>query len=216
AQRGQAQRENREPMVEILPEIALADRLRQVDVARADDPDVDRLSMGAAEAPHRALLEHLEQLGLQRLGQETDLVEEDRAAMRGLEEPGLGASRVGVRAALVAEQLGFQEGLRNRGAVDVDERPRGSGAGSVQQTGQEPLAGAGVALDQDRGRTMTAVTASEKTSYVVAKRLDRRTFAEESREHVHGAQYLTPPARRTVRRRALGAALRRRAPRAEP
>ena len=51
--------------------------------------DVDRLAARAAEAPHRALLDAPSAACLQRDRQEPDLVEEQRAAVRGLEEAGL-------------------------------------------------------------------------------------------------------------------------------
>ena len=50
-----------------------------------------------------------------------------RAAVGGLEEPRLGLARVRERAALEAEQLRLEQGLGDRGAVDVDERPAGRG-----------------------------------------------------------------------------------------
>ena len=53
-----------------------------------------------------------------------DLVEEDGAAVGGLEQAALLLPRVGERAPLVAEQLALEQLLGQRRAGDVDERPR--------------------------------------------------------------------------------------------
>ena len=76
---------------------------------RRDDAHVDRERLGAADALERALLEHAQQLGL-RLGRHVaDLVEEDRAAVRGLEAADAARVGAGERALLVAEELALEE-----------------------------------------------------------------------------------------------------------
>ena len=82
-------------------------------------------SAGSARVLPRRLtdtiLERLEQLDLQGVGHQPDLVEKDRAAMRDLQQSGLGLSGVGKRATLEPEELGFEQRVGNRRAVDVDE-----------------------------------------------------------------------------------------------
>ena len=78
--------------------------------------------LGAANRPELALLQHPQQLGLQPQRHLADLVEQDRAAVRQLEQALAPGARAGERAALVAEELGLQELGRNRRAVDLDER----------------------------------------------------------------------------------------------
>ena len=51
-----------------------------------------------------------------------DLVEEQRAALRGLEQAAAVGDRAGERALLVAEQLGLEQALGDRAAVDRHER----------------------------------------------------------------------------------------------
>ena len=51
-----------------------------------------------------------------------DFVEENRAAVRGLEAAQAVAVGAGEAAASVAEELGFEQGLGDRRAVDGDER----------------------------------------------------------------------------------------------
>ena len=113
--------------------------------------DVDRLGLGAAEAADGAVLEDGEELGLDRFGQQADLVEEERAPVRGVKEAGLGVAGVGEGAPLVAEQLGFEQRLRDRRTVDVHKGAAPPGPHAMHEPGDEPLAGAGLALDEDRG-----------------------------------------------------------------
>jgi len=74
------------------------------------------------------------------VGQIADLVEDQCAVVRGLDLAGRGFRGAGERAALVAEQLAFQQVVRDRGAVDGHEAPRPL-AGGVQTLGQHFLAG---------------------------------------------------------------------------
>ena len=53
-----------------------------------------------------------------------DLVEQERAAVGDLELAGAVGDRAGEGAAHVAEQLALRRGLRQRRAVDVDQRRR--------------------------------------------------------------------------------------------
>ena len=161
AQRRQGQRQHRQPMIEVLAEPPRAHRSPEVLVRRGENPGVHRLVARGPEPPHRPLLEHLEELGLQRLGQEPDLVEEDRPAVRGLEEARLRAPRVRERAALEAEHLGLEEGLGDRRAVDVHERPVRARARAMDHPGQEPLAGSGLPFDQDRRQPADVLLALE-------------------------------------------------------
>ena len=58
----------------------------EIGVGGADDPRVHGLGACGPEPAHGLLLQHLEQLRLERLRQEPDLVEKDGAAVSGLEE----------------------------------------------------------------------------------------------------------------------------------
>ena len=66
--------------------------------------------------------------------------------------PGLRGDRAGEGALLVAEQLALDERLRDGGAVDLDERAFVRGGVLVDRAGDELLAGAGLAGDEDGGR----------------------------------------------------------------
>ena len=80
--------------------------------------------------------------------QRADLVEEDRAAVGQRELAALGHRRAGEGAADVAEQLRFEQRLRNRRAVDLDERHVALRAAVVDEPRHHLLARAGFAGDQ--------------------------------------------------------------------
>ena len=146
----QAHRDHREAMVEVRAEATLASARLQVLAGRRDDPHVDRHAARRSQAPHRAFLEDREELGLGLRREQPHLVEEQRPAARLLHEPRLGVLRVRERAALEAEQLGFEEVRRDRRAVDGDEGALGPRAGAVKHAGHHALADPGLAQEEDR------------------------------------------------------------------
>jgi hypothetical protein len=87
AQRRQMDAEDVEPIVQVAPELLERDELPEILVGRRDDADVDVDGVLAADAQELALLEHAQELGLRRDRHLADLVEEDGAAVRELEEP---------------------------------------------------------------------------------------------------------------------------------
>ena len=105
----------------------------------------------AAEAHELALLEHAQQLGLDRRRHLADLVEEQHAAVGLLDASRLGGDRAGERAALVAEQLRLEQLVGQRRAVDRDERPVAAARRVVDEPRHDFLAGARLAGQQHRG-----------------------------------------------------------------
>ena len=108
-QRRQLQFDRVEPVVEVLAELAGADQRRQVGVGRADHAHLDLALAVAAQALEAAGLEHAQQLHLPGRRQRADLVEEQRAAVGGLELALARALRAGVGAGLGAEQFGLDQ-----------------------------------------------------------------------------------------------------------
>ena len=86
-------------------------------------------------------------------GKQPDLVEEQRPAMRDLEEPGLGLARVRERAALVAEQLGLEQGSGIAAQLTSTNGAARAGARPVHGPRDEALARAGLAAQEDRRGT---------------------------------------------------------------
>ena len=171
--------EHGETVVEVLPESPLAGGRREVHVRGGDDPDIHRLAVRRAEPADHTLLDHLEELGLETLGQEPDLVEEERALVRGLEEAPLGLSRVREGAALVAEHLRLEERVRDGGAVDVDEGAARAGAGAMEGLSDEALPRSRLALDENRGEPSNIGGARDEPRDPLPDRGDRRTLADE-------------------------------------
>ena len=100
---------------------------------------------------HLALLQHAQQPHLGRGRHVADLVEEDGAAVRRLEQALLVAGGAGEAALHVAEQLALEQGLGQRRAVHRDERLVLARAAVVDGAGHQLLAGAALALDEHGG-----------------------------------------------------------------
>ena len=145
---GIGDREDRQPEVQVLAILTRRDRGLEVAVRRRHDADVHLQRHGAADAFEALLLQRAQDLRLQRQRQVADFVEEQRAAVRELELARLPRRRAGERALLVTEELGLEQRLGNRGAVDGDERSVGARAQHVQRAREQLLARAALAFDQ--------------------------------------------------------------------
>src|SRR5262249_22322881 len=133
------------------------------------------------------------ELRLQRLAEETNLVEEDGAALSGLQQPRFGPARIRKRSALETEHLGLEQGLGNRRAVHIHERRITPGAGAVQHSSEQSLARAGLAFNQDGRQPLGLALALEETDHAVAQRFDLRAVADQIAERrVHGAHHTAP------------------------
>ena len=104
---------------------------------------------GAAEALELALLQDAQELGLRCQAHLADLVEEQHAAGGQLDLPGLGLLCAREGAALVAEELGLEQLLGERRAVQRDERAAFARGGLVDEARDDFLARAGLAADHD-------------------------------------------------------------------
>ena len=103
----------------------------------------------AAERADLGPLDGAEQLGLQRDVEIPDLVDEQRAAARLLEEPPVGRDGAGESAPLVPEERRFDEVGRNGGAIEDDERAACAVAPFVERLGEQLFAGPRLALDDE-------------------------------------------------------------------
>src|SRR5262245_10845893 len=97
-----------------------------------------QLRARASQPPHHAILDDLQEFGLERLAQEPDFIEEDGAGVSDLEEPGLGVLGAGERPALEAEELGLHERVGNGRAVDGDEGAPPAGPGGAGGSPRAP------------------------------------------------------------------------------
>ena len=112
---------------------------------------VDLARFRRSDSHHQPVGKHAQQLGLRSRRHLAGLVQKQRAFVGGLEQTLAGAVGAGERAALVAEQFAFEQGLGEGGAIDRDERLGGARAAAMDRAGDQFLAGAGLARDQHRG-----------------------------------------------------------------
>ena len=150
AQRRHADLDDVHAVKQVLAELALGDQRREILVSRRQDAHVDRRFPGLADRPHALLLDDAQQLDLHVQRQVGDLVQEQRAALGGLDQALLVGDRAGEAALLVAEQLALHQLGRDRAAVHRHERPVAARAGIVDQVRDQLFAGAGLAIDMYR------------------------------------------------------------------
>ena len=89
---------------------------------RADYPHVHGDRLRASEPLDGAVLERAQNFRLRHRIHVADLVQKQRSARRQLEFSLLLLGRAGERATFVAEELGFDQRLRQRRTVDGDKR----------------------------------------------------------------------------------------------
>ena len=150
-QRRQGDLQDVEAIVEVLSKSPRLDLRSEIPNGRGDHADVDLLRFRVSDLSDLLFLQNPEELDLQAQRQLTNLVEEERATVRLLKEPVVGAGRVGEGPANVTEELAFEEVLRDRSAVHRDEGPSLSNADVVQRAGDELLAGPALSV-QENGR----------------------------------------------------------------
>ena len=151
AQGGHVDVEDVEAVVEIVAQLAAGDGFFGNLVGGGQDADIDGGFGLAAEAAQLAVFEDAEQLGLGADRHLADFVEQEGAAFGQLEAAGAALQGSGEGAFLVAEDLAFDEGFRDGGAVDGDKGLVLAGRKLVDGAGDQLLAGAAFAGDEDRG-----------------------------------------------------------------
>src|SRR6185503_16228619 len=180
AQRRHLDRENAEPVEQVLTESPFGDGLLEIAVRRRDHAHVDGMRAIVSDALVLALLQHSQQLALQIERNFPYFVEENRAAIRELKPADTIAMRASERAFDVPEKLALEQLVRNRRAVDLHERPRAARAARMDHVRHELLAHTRLALDQHaRRRLRDGFDAREHL-------LQRRAFADDAAEvHLH-------------------------------
>ena len=152
AQRRQLDRYHIEPVEEILTERTIGHHPREIGVRCGDDSYVDLDGVRVADALELTLLQHPQQLRLERGAHRSDLVEEQRALVRLLETSLPCDHRAGERAAHVPEQLRLEQRFGDGAAVDRDEAIGPPRAAVMNRACGQLLSGAGLACDQHRAR----------------------------------------------------------------
>ena len=159
-----AQRRNRDPphiqpIIQILAEPAPLHFARQIQIGRANQPQIHRNLAQAADPEKLPLLQHPQQLPLHLQRHVANLIQKQRAAVAQVHLALLPlGQRAGKRPRLVAEQLGFKQMRLQRRTVQVDKRRRRRLLAIVNDPGDDLLADAGLAFDQHRNRAVGMVT----------------------------------------------------------
>ncbi len=144
-------RDDIQPVIEILAELALFDQFGQIRVGGGDDSHIHADGLRAAESLKLALLQHAQQLGLQTERHVADFVQEDGAVIGLLETADAVADGAGKRALHVPEELGFEQSFGKRAAIHGYQRESIASAGGVDGARGQFLAGSGFAGDENGG-----------------------------------------------------------------
>ena len=138
-QRRQRDPQDIDPVQEVLAESPRRHVRLERPVGRRHDPHVDPTWQVLTESADLAVLEHPQQLGLCPRRQLADFIQEQRAPIRRLEQPGAFGHRAGERAAGVAKELRLDELIGQGRAVDRAEAPVGPPAEPVDRAGHQFL-----------------------------------------------------------------------------
>src|SRR3954464_11977984 len=130
-------------------ELSGGNRRLQVSISRDEQAYVDGLRPVAAERLHFLRLQHAREHRLELRRSLSDLVEEQRSSVRSRDVADVLARRARECARHMAEQLRGGGRRRNRGHVDPNARPSGPAAQLVKGAGDELLAGARLAADEN-------------------------------------------------------------------
>ena len=153
AQCRQLQRKAVQTVVQVFAEQPGGHGAGQVAVGGADEREIDRHRLAAAERLHLALLQHAQQPRLQCQRHIANLVQKQRAALGLADAPRRTlAPCAGESAAGIAEQFGLDQVLRQGGAVDGDKSLAPAPAAGVHGLGKKLLTYAGLTLQQKRNR----------------------------------------------------------------
>ncbi len=127
-QRRQRDADDIETEEEVFTKVAVADRRFQITIGGGHHADVDAHVLPSTEPRELAVLEHLEELRLQRRAHLADLVQEHRAVVGELELARLVLDGPGECAALETEELRFEQLSRQAPRSSPSQRI-GCGAG---------------------------------------------------------------------------------------
>jgi hypothetical protein len=145
AQRRDDRLDDLEAVVQVLTKLAAHQHRLEVSIGGRDHAHVYFDPLVAAKLGELRVLQHVEELGLERRPHLANLVEEDRAEVRLLELADAGRGGAGERALLVPEELALEQLRRQRGAVDFDERLRLSRGSLMDRARHQLLAAAALA-----------------------------------------------------------------------
>ena len=151
AQRRQNEFHHRQPVVQVLTQLVIGNRLLNILVGRRDDTNVDRNFLLATESADGPRLECTEQLHLDVDRHFSQFVEEKCSAARVLERARFLIHGARERAFFVAEQFILKNFFRQRSAVERVERAFRAIALLMQRARNQLFTRAAIAEDQHTG-----------------------------------------------------------------
>ena len=193
-----------EPIEEVVAEATLGHPVLEIAIGGGDEPHVRLQSGRTSHALVLLLLQDAQELHLHGRGELADLVEEEGAGGGELEATALEPVRAGEGAALVAEELGLDERLRQGRAVDGHERTVRPRAPVVDGVGQHLLARAALAREEHLPESIRQGSAGPAPAGAMREQLAgiEQKAIQEALEAEHGNQ--TRAAKRLgISRRAL-------------
>ncbi len=119
-------------------------------VGGRDNADIDFDLAVAAQTVEGLAIQHAQQFHLSLQLQFADFVEEQRALVGQFKQTGLGGIGAAEGAFFVSEEFAFHEVFGQRGAVDIDPGTAAAVGRLVDRAGDQFLARAGLARDQNR------------------------------------------------------------------
>ena len=134
-------------------------------MGRRHDPHIGRQRFIRPDAGKRTILQHPQQLHLDRERHVADFVQKQRAAVRLLETSSTAGDGPGERTLFMTEKLALQQILRNRPAVDGDHFPLAARTVFMHRLRHQLLAGATFPGDQNR-RVRPGDTAHELKNFL--------------------------------------------------
>ena len=150
AERRKANVEDVQTVIEIRTEFPLRHRIVQIAIGGGDDANVNANRPRPAQSQELTLLEHAQELRLRRRRHLGDFVEEQHAARGQFNLARLRLLRARESSTLESEELGLEELLRQRRAIDRDEWAAPSWRALVDEPRDDFLAGARLALQARR------------------------------------------------------------------
>src|SRR5512143_887866 len=118
-QRRKGNRDDVQPIIQVLPKKRLLNRLFQIPVGGGDHPDVGLEALVGSQALKFPVLQNSQKFHLGARGEVSNLVEKDGSAVGFFKSAYPSMGRSCESASLMAEEFALQEGFGNRSAADL-------------------------------------------------------------------------------------------------
>src|ERR1700722_12263683 len=201
SQRRQQDGEDVQTIIHITAKLPASHHLHQIAIGRGDQPDIHFVGAPAAQSLELLLLQHAQQLRLQRRGDVAYFVEKQRTFVSHFEASDLLRDGSGEGTLLMTEQFAFQKIQRNGRAIEFYKSAPATLTGVVNGVSDEFFSRASFPLNEDsrvRGRNLL---------HLLENTFERSTIADDPLERtlglirpkVHYGCVIPPPEISTLR-----------------